>query len=257
MKAYIITVGNEVLKGRTVNTNAAHIGRALTYAGYDVVRVVVVPDDVDEIAWAFRDALSKADLIVSTGGLGPTFDDKTLEGLAKALGVELELNQEAYRMVKEKYDRLGVELTRERIKMAYLPKGAKPLPNPVGTAPGVYIEYQGKRIIALPGVPAEMEAILDEVLPQLRVPGRFYYEETTTIRGIMESTMAPIIADLMKKYAGQVYIKSHPKGIEIGNPVLEIEVSASGGSEADVRDLVKRVLGELMQRARGINPQCC
>ena len=257
MKAYIITVGNEVLKGRTVNTNAAHIGRALTYAGYDVVRVVVVPDDVDEIAWAFRDALSKADLIVSTGGLGPTFDDKTLEGLAKALGVELELNQEAYRMVKEKYDRLGVELTRERIKMAYLPKGAKPLPNPVGTAPGVYIEHQGKRIIALPGVPAEMEAILDEVLPQLRVPGRFYYEETTTIRGIMESTMAPIIADLMKKYAGQVYIKSHPKGIEIGNPVLEIEVSASGGSEADVRDLVKRVLGELMQRARGINPQCC
>jgi len=116
MKAYVITVGNEILKGRTINTNAAHIGRVLTYAGYDVIRMVVVPDDIDEIVWAFRDGISRADLVVSTGGLGPTFDDKTVEGLAKALNLELELNQEAYSMVKGKYDRLGVELTRERVK---------------------------------------------------------------------------------------------------------------------------------------------
>jgi molybdenum cofactor synthesis domain-containing protein len=257
MKAYVITVGNEILKGRTINTNAAHIGRVLTYAGYDVIRMVVVPDDIDEIVWAFRDGISRADLVVSTGGLGPTFDDKTVEGLAKALNLELELNQEAYSMVKGKYDRLGVELTRERVKMAYMPRGARPLPNPVGTAPGVYLEYGGKRIIALPGVPAEMEAILDEVLPQIRVPGRYYYEESVTIRGIMESTFAPIVSELMRANAGSVYIKSHPRGIEISKPTLEIEVSASGSSEDGVKARVKEVIRRIMEEARRINNECC
>lgn len=257
MRAYIITIGNEILKGRTINTNAAHIGRVLTYAGYDVIRIVVVPDDIDEIVWAFRDGLSRADLIVSTGGLGPTFDDKTVEALAKALNLELELNQEAYSMVKAKYDRLGVELTRERLKMAYMPKGAKPLPNPVGTAPGVYLEYGGKRMIILPGVPAEMEAILDEVLPQIKVPNRYYYEETVTIRGIMESTLAPVINELMRLNAGSVYIKSHPKGIEISKPILEVEVSASGNNEDEVKNRVKDTIKRLIEEARKINSECC
>lgn len=257
MRAYIITIGNEILKGRTINTNAAHIGRVLTYAGYDVIRMVVVPDDIDEIVWAFRDGLSKADLIVSTGGLGPTFDDKTVEALAKALNLELELNQEAYNMVKSKYDRLGVELTRERIKMAYMPKGAKPLPNPVGTAPGVYIEYAGKRIITLPGVPAEMEAILDEILPQLRVPGRYYYEESVVVRGIMESALAPVVNEVMRLNAGLVYVKSHPKGIEIEKPVVEVEVSASGSSEEEVKGRVKEAIKQILSKAKSINPQCC
>lgn len=257
MRAYIITIGNEILKGRTVNTNAAHIGRVLTYAGYDVVRIVVVPDNIEDIVWAFRDALDKADLIVSTGGLGPTFDDKTAEALAQALGVEYKLNSEAYEMVRRKYENLGVELTKERIKMAYMPEGARPLPNPVGTAPGIYIEYGGKRIIALPGVPAEMEAILDEILPQIRVGGRFYYEATVTISGIMESALAPVISELMKRHAGQVYIKSHPKGIELSKPTLEVEVSASGGSEVEVRSRVEEVVRELIEEARRINPQCC
>ena len=126
-EAWIITVGNEVLIGRIVNTNAAWLGKKLTLLGYRVRREITVADELEDIAWAFKMALdSKARVIISTGGLGPTFDDKTAEGLARAVGKELEINEEALAMVKEKYESKGMKLTEPRIKMAKLPKGAKP-----------------------------------------------------------------------------------------------------------------------------------
>lgn len=248
-KACIVTVGNEILKGKTVNTNASHIGRVLSFLGYEVVRGIVVPDNEEDIIWAFRNAMFVSDLVVSSGGLGPTFDDMTLNGLAKALEVELEVNEEALGMIKKKYDSMGVELTEERIKMAKLPEKSKALKNPVGTAPGVYLERGDKKVLVLPGVPAEMKAILEEMSENLRFNGRSYYEESVDIKGIMESAMAPVIDKIMKKHSGEVYIKSHPKHSENRNPELEIEVSASAETKEEATKRVKATLEEIVLEA--------
>jgi len=141
----IICVGNELLIGKVVNTNASWLGKQATSMGIAVRRITVCADNVKEMAAVFREALArKPNFIVSTGGLGPTFDDKTLQGIAEALHRRLVVNADALNMVKEKYAEYAVtrhikvsEMTEPRVKMATLPEGTVPLPNPVGTAPGV------------------------------------------------------------------------------------------------------------------------
>ncbi|MGC8609474.1 MAG: nicotinamide mononucleotide deamidase-related protein, partial [Thermoplasmata archaeon] len=209
--AYVITIGNEILKGRTVNTNAAFIGNFLTLSGYRVRRSLVVMDDLDEIAWAFKLAMENASLVVSSGGLGPTFDDMTLEGFVRATGQKLVLDDSALSMIREKYG--NIELTKERIKMATIPEGSEPVPNPVGTAPGIYYEKDEKKVIILPGVPSEMQAILETLKTRIRQKDVHYWDESVEVTGIMESAFAPVVASLMKKYP-DVYIKSHPKNID-------------------------------------------
>lgn len=206
----------------------AHIGRMLTFSGYDVYRSLVVRDDPHEIEWGIKTALSFSDLVVTSGGLGPTFDDMTVECISRALDIPTEIDKEALEELKRRYFNRNLELTEDRLKMVRLPVGSRPLHNPVGSAPGVFMEYQGKKIIILPGVPKEMEAILDSVLDDIRIPGKSYYEESFPIEGLMESAFAPLANEAMKKWAGQVYIKSHPQNSEISNPVLEIEVSCVG-----------------------------
>jgi nicotinamide-nucleotide amidase len=250
LKASIITIGNEVLKGRTVNTNFAYIGNALTYAGYEVWRGIVVRDIEEEIIWAVSSALEFSDLIVTSGGLGPTYDDMSIAGVSRALGLQLELNQEALSMIKEKYMQSGVEITKQRIKMAMLPSGAKPLPNPVGTAPGVLIQLGSKRILCLPGVPAEMKGILDSVIENIRTGDKTYLEKTIRLNGIMESAIAPLIEDEMKKWGGQVYIKSHPGSIETSDPYLDIEVSSYSSSKEEAQRNIDSVLKEIEEKYR-------
>ncbi|MGB9853532.1 MAG: molybdopterin-binding protein, partial [Candidatus Bathyarchaeales archaeon] len=146
----IVCIGNELLIGKTLNTNAQWLAKRATSLGITVKRITVVGDEVEEIANAIREALQrKPRFLITTGGLGPTFDDKTLEGIAKALNRKLELNQKALQMVKEKYEAYAkagkieeVEMTPHRVKMAMLPEGAEPLQNPVGTAPGVIMKFE-------------------------------------------------------------------------------------------------------------------
>ena len=245
MKVCIVTVGNEILKGRTVNTNAAHIGRALTFAGHSVSLGITVPDSMDDIVWAFRTAMDSSDIIVSSGGLGPTYDDMTIDGVSRALNIELELNPDAEKMIRSKYESMGVELTPARIKMAYLPKGSRAIPNSVGTAPGLFLKFNGKTLIVLPGVPAEMKAILEEILPEISAKDYFYYEESVIIKGIMESAIAPVVERIMKKYGGRVYIKSHPRKAEDKSPEVEIEVSGSSSRESEATDRVRSALEDV------------
>ncbi len=248
MKASILTIGNEILKGRTINTNFSHIGRVLTFAGYDVYRGIVVRDDPAEIGWGITQCLGFSDLVVTSGGLGPTFDDMTVKCISDALGLPVETNPEALYMIRNKYAAQNLELTPERMKMAMLPRGSEPLPNPVGTAPGVLLHYRGKTIVILPGVPSEMKAILDSILSRIRVQGRAYHEDSITLQGVMESSFAPVVAEEMRLAGGSVYIKSHPVSFELGNPVLEIEVSASAADEAAARKLVETTLKRLKAR---------
>lgn len=230
----IICTGNELLIGKTLNTSANWLAKRAIILGLMVKRITVAADNVDEIAIVIREALQrKPRLIIITGGLGPTFDDKTLEGIAKALNHKLKINEKALKMVKEKYEvhakegrMKEIELTQSRVKMATIPQSAEPLTNPVGTAPGVKIEIGETFLIALPGVPGEMEAIFkDTVVPLLQKEAdkKLFFEYSIYTDSLMESTLAPLIDKVMHDNPC-VYIKSHPKGKE-NNPQIEIHFS--------------------------------
>ncbi|RJS78632.1 nicotinamide mononucleotide deamidase-related protein [Candidatus Bathyarchaeota archaeon] len=259
----IICIGNELLIGKTLNTNAQWIAKRATTLGATVKRITVVADELKEISTIIKEVLGrKPNFIITTGGLGPTFDDKTLEGIAKALNLKLKVNEEALKMVKEKYEayvregRIGkVELTPSRVKMAKLPEKAEPLPNPVGTAPGVKLNIQGTILIALPGVPKEMEAIFEEsVVPLLKEQsgGVTFFETSIYVDGVMESSIAPLINQTMSNNP-YVYIKSHPRGEE-RKPHVEIHLSTTAKDSETAKKRLEKViieLSELIQKAGG------
>lgn len=253
-KVELICIGNELLIGKILNTNAYWLAKRITSLGLSVRRITVVGDDLDEIASAVREAIQrKPSFIITTGGLGPTFDDKTLEGVARAIDRELEENKEALEMIKRKYERYVAEgriekfeMTQYRLKMAKLPKGAKPLPNPVGTAPGVLIEYEGVIMIMLPGVPQEMMAIFDEsIMPLLRkAAGNLtFYEASLDVRGVPESELAPLIEHVMHDNP-YVYIKSHPK-ISEKTHHIELHISTTSDDPNVARQRIERTIMQI------------
>ncbi len=248
MKAVIITIGNEILKGRTVNTNFSDIGKILTYSGYDVIKGIIVPDNLEEIAGAFKEASSIADLIISSGGLGPTYDDMTLKGFSMAFGLKMEKNDAAMNMVLGKVHKL----TPEREKMGMIPEKSIPIENTAGTAPGIYENLSGKIFIILPGVPREVEAIMKEVQQKIRIENFHYIDKSVDLHNVKESLIAPFIAKLMKDYSDRVYIKTHPKLDDKGKPWVEVEVSASGPDHDEVECLVSRIL-ELIENETATN----
>jgi molybdenum cofactor synthesis domain-containing protein len=259
----LISVGNELLIGKVLNTNAQWLSKRATTLGITVKRITVLPDNVDETASAIRETLKrKPQFVLTTGGLGPTFDDKTLESVAKALKRKLEVNQEALQMVKEKYKAYAartrsqdVELTQPRVKMATIPENATPIHNPVGTAPAVRIDLEETVLIALPGVPREMEAIFEEtVAPLLRQAsrGKVFLEESLYVVGIMESVLAPLIDEAMHDNP-EIYIKSHPKGEE-KKPHMEIHFSTTAANEQEAQENLHKAvaqLSELITRSNG------
>ncbi|MEM4657941.1 MAG: molybdopterin-binding protein [Candidatus Methanosuratincola sp.] len=227
LEVEIISSGRELLIGKTVNTNAAWLASRVTEIGASVTRVVMVGDSVREISGAIVEALGrKPGAIITTGGLGPTYDDMTVEALASALRVPKVLNEDALRLVSAKYSGMGLPMAPQRIKMAYLPVGAVPIRNEVGTAPGVAAEFRGASIFCLPGVPSEMKAMFDSsVLPALsKRSGVVYGERTLLVEKIPESTLASAI-DEVRRLHPNVYFKSHPKGSE-ALPVIEMHLSA-------------------------------
>ena len=250
----IICVGNELLIGKTLNTNAFWMGKQATTAGVNVKRIVVVQDIVEEIAQVIREALArKPRFIVISGGLGPTFDDKTLQGVAKALNRKLEVNPQALEAVKARYveyakkrNQLIGEMTPARIKMATFPEATDPIHNPVGTAPAMRAEINGTIVFALPGVPAEMEAIFTQTIePALKeaVGDRVFAEESLFLQNIMESNLAPLIDRVMANNMG-VYIKSHPMGAE-SRPHIEIHLTATAAKQEKPMEKLQRAKQQL------------
>jgi len=259
----VICVGNELLTGKTLNTNAHWLSGRLTNIGASVNRITVVADDVREIAKVVEGAFSrKPTLIVSTGGLGPTFDDKTLEGIAEALKRRLIVNEDALKMVKRRYKEYGktaaegnLEMTSPRVKMATLPEGAVPIENPVGTAPAVRVEVGGTVLFALPGVPDEMKATFEtHVEPWLRqiTAGLRFHEKSIYVDELMESALAPLIDTVMRDNPG-VYVKSHPKGKE-SMPHIEVHFSISSENATAAMEKIRIAavqLADLVLKASG------
>jgi molybdenum cofactor synthesis domain-containing protein len=234
VQAVILSVGREILRGRIQDTNSWMIARRLTGLGHRVVRITACDDDPEAIAREFsRAAEDGTSLVIATGGLGPTDDDLTLAGLARATGRPLVLDPAARRMVADRYTALAgsgavddAALSAPREKMARIPRGSTPLPNPVGAAPGVWLEIGTSIHIALPGVPSEMIAILEgSALPMLasRSGGAAYLERRITTLARDESLLTPVLRQIQQQLP-EVFLKSHATHF---GPDVRMEVFAS------------------------------
>ena len=164
----VVAVGTELLLGQIVNGNAAKIGAALADHGFDSHFQVVVGDNLERVMSAIRTALSRADAVIITGGIGPTRDDLTREAVCAALGLQMKSSETYAEFLRERFASWGRDMPASNLRQAEYPEGAEMLPNPKGTAPGLVLEHQGKLIFLLPGVPMEMSYLLEaEVLPRL------------------------------------------------------------------------------------------
>jgi nicotinamide-nucleotide amidase len=199
MRAEILAVGTELLLGDIANTNAQTIGRELARIGVDCYVHTTVGDNVERIAEAIGGALGRADALVITGGLGPTQDDVTRDAIASATGQRLVLDDRLAAEVRERFERMRRPMPESNMRQAERPESSTPLPNPLGTAPGLLVEHDGKAIYAVPGVPSEMEAMLHaSVLPDLarRSSTRTaIVSRLVRVSGMAESAVAEALAD--------------------------------------------------------------
>lgn len=259
LTAGFIAIGNELLNGIVLETNCHWMTARLVALGVDIRRRVLVRDEIDEIGKSLQFAREVCDVIITSGGLGPTHDDMTLKAIANALGLNLIENKNAIEIIKRQYKTLhdkeivaAPDLTEARRKMALLPEGAIPLDNRVGGAPGVRIHDGDTTIFCLPGVPAELEFIFeDSVLPWIKANVvQKFYEELVEFEMKDESVFAPAIDSVMKKIP-TVYIKSLPKpyGTSRG---IRVWVSARGSDEDELKKDVEDAIASL-EKATGIH----
>ena len=250
----IVVVGNEVLMGVVEDTNSRYLCRAVRGMGGSARHIAVVRDDVDAIAEEIKASLKRgAGLILTSGGLGPTDDDMTLAGVAKALERELEINSEAREFVGRRYQRLTAEghvlsseMSEARLKMARFPERARAIENPIGAAPAMVLEGDGTRIVSLPGVAAELKALVEGPLQnELRemFGSESYREREIIISCGDESRLTPVLRRVGDLHPG-VYIKS--RASHFGNDVkFRILISSSAASEEEAERMIDNASTDL------------
>jgi nicotinamide-nucleotide amidase len=209
VRCEIIGVGTELLLGQIVNTNAAWIGQRLADVGWDCLRHTVVGDNEGRIAEAIREALDRADAVLCTGGLGPTQDDVTREAIAAVAGVPLRRRPELEAWLRERFASMGIgRMAEMNLRQADVPEGGRSIDNPRGSAPGLIVEVGGKPVYAVPGVPREMEGMLERVvladLAARAGEGRAIVSRTLRTAGVGESRLAERLTPLWESMPGEV-----------------------------------------------------
>lgn len=243
--AEIITIGTEILLGEIVDTNARYIARRLRDVGVDLYRKTTVGDNVQRIAQVIQQALERCEIVITTGGLGPTVDDPTREAVARAMGVEVEFHPELWDQIQARFRRFGRFPTENNKQQAFIPQGAIAIENPVGTAPAFIVERGQQSVISLPGVPREMEYLLDNaVLPYLR--RRYHLTGTIKARvlhtaGVGESQIDDLIADLERLSNPTVGLAAH-------SGQVDVRITAKADSEAIADQMIANVEAELRKR---------
>jgi len=226
MQAEIVSVGSELLLGQIVDTNSAVIGRHLAAIGLDLYYKTTVGDNLSRLTAVLRQALARSEVVITTGGIGPTADDITREAVAAATGRELEFSEHLMAQIEAFFQARGFKLSPSNRRQAFIPRGAIPIENPVGTAPAFVVEVGERCVITLPGVPREMEHLLvTRVLPYLRE--RYGLKGEIRLRvlkvvGLGESRIGELLADFMEKgrnptigtlaHLGQVDVRIAAKG---------------------------------------------
>ncbi len=241
----IITIGTELLLGEIINTNTQVIAQALRKIGVDVYRTSTVGDNKERIARILQESIQRADIVIMTGGLGPTVDDPTRHAIAEAFGLQLIYFPELWEAIEERFSRYGIHPPENNKQQAYLPEKARSLPNPRGTAPGVHLVVDDKDIFALPGVPLEMEGMLDEqVLPRIR--SKYGLTGVILIRNIRvdnigESQIDALISDLEE-------LPNPTVGLAANKGYVLIRLTAKAENEEMADALLCDLEGEIKKR---------
>jgi nicotinamide-nucleotide amidase len=256
MQAEIITIGTELLLGQIVDTNAADLAQQLAAAGLNLYRMTTVGDNEDRVAAAVREALARADVVITSGGLGPTVDDVTRQAIARATGRELVLDKALLAQVEAFFARRGLTMSDNNRRQACLPQGSIPIENPVGTAPGFVVEQGGKLVIALPGVPRELKFLMREhVIPFLRerltLRGVIKSKTLRTV-GITESRVDRLIGDLEESENPTVGLAAHPGQIDVR---LTARADDEAQAEALIQAMEKQVRKRLGDVVYGVGAQ--
>ena len=245
MHAELVATGTELLLGEIVDTNAAYIARRLRTIGLNLFYKTTVGDNEERMAEALKLALSRSDVIITTGGLGPTVDDVTREAVARATGRELVLDPELLTFVERHFARWGRKMSDNNRRQAYKPAGALGIDNPVGTAPIFVVEQDGKYIIVLPGVPREMKHLLDNtVLPYLRE--KLHLTDVIIARNLRtcalgESNIDALVGDLERESNPTVGLAAHPGQ-------TDVRITAKGASEAESLRLLDAMEARVRER---------
>lgn len=245
MQAVIISIGDELTTGQNIDTNSAWLSRELTAAGVAVIRHITVGDEVSRIETSFRQALAAAELVIATGGLGPTADDLTREALAAATDRVLEENAEALSQLEAFFARWQRPMSASNRVQALVPRGCRVVHNPRGTAPGLWYEKDGRHLFALPGVPSEMKAMYTAAIVPL-VAGLASGRSTQIARvltfGMSEAKIGELIADLMAR-------GRHPLvGTTASEAMITIRIVATAESPQAARELAQRDAAEVRKR---------
>jgi competence/damage-inducible protein CinA-like protein len=246
--AEIITIGTELLLGETVDTNTHYIARTLRDIGMDLYRASTIGDNVARIAAMIREGLDRADVLITTGGLGPTIDDPTREAIALGTGLRTEFRPELWEQIKERFQRYGRTPTENNRRQAYVPEGAIALENQVGTAPAFIVKVGSKSVISLPGVPREMEFLMQvKVIPYLRE--RYGLKGVIKARvlhtsGVGESQIDERIADLETLSNPTVGLSAHAGQVDVRITAKAETLDEADTLIANLESEVRNRLGE-------------
>jgi len=241
--AAILVIGDEILSGRTKDKNIGYIAEYLTNIGIDLAEVRVVPDVEEEIVAALNALRHRYTYVFTTGGIGPTHDDITADSVAKAFGVGIGHDPRAVAVMKERFDALGTEMNEARMRMARVPHGAELVQNKISAAPGFWIG----NVITMAGVPAIMQAMLDEVAPKLKTGAQMLSE---SIRAdLREGDIGTELGEVAKQHPG-TSIGSYPFFDDTKGPNTNIVIRARDAAQlaatrAAVEDMLRRVKAKL------------
>jgi nicotinamide-nucleotide amidase len=245
MRAETISIGTELLLGGITDTNAVWIAQRLAEVGVDLYFRTTVGDNVVRIVDAIKHALTRADIVITTGGLGPTVDDMTREAVARATNRELVLDDNLLAQIRERFSKWGTPMSENNVRQAYVPRGATPIENPVGTAPVFIVELDGHYVISLPGVPREMKYLMEtRILPWLREKTgdeRIILSKTLRTCAIGESLVDAKITDLETSTNPTVGLLAHPGQ-------TDVRVTAKAKTRAEAEAMIKEMETKVRER---------
>jgi competence/damage-inducible protein CinA-like protein len=243
--AEIIAIGTELLLGMTQDTNTCYLANQLRSIGVDLYRTTVIGDNEERITQLVKEALARADIVITTGGLGPTIDDPTRSAIANVYGVPLDFQPELWELILERFKNYGRVATENNKRQAYLPRNAKVILNPVGTAPAFSILENHHLLVSLPGVPREMEYLFQNNVSQLILDTfpehAFIVTKIVHLIGIGESHVDQLIGDLELLHNPTV-------GLSAKSGQIDIRITAKAFSKVDAEELIDPILRTLHEK---------
>ncbi len=249
MRVELLTIGAELLSGAVVNTNAAYLSRRLAEIGLPCERHVSVSDDRRSLTTALAEALSRTDLVLTTGGLGPTFDDVTVEMIAQVAHRSLIAHPPTAARIRRFYTQRHRRLQRAALRQAQIPQGAEVLPNALGTAPGIWLRLGDRVVVALPGVPAEMRTMMESsVIPRLRRCPAVRSTETLTLRtaGLVELSIEAMLRRIRIPSGLQIGLYPHLRTVDVRLTATASSARAAHRLVLAVATPLRRALGDAL-----------